>query len=167
MAEHVLDVAVMAQERNRWCWAAVAAGVAAHLHGITQVPQCQLAATVLGISDCCANPLSGNVEESVATALNALNVPARMESSAGLGFAAVSNELIQRRLPIAARMVDTTSGLAHFVLLIGCDPDAGTVVAADPWGTVGTAAPRYRMPFHTFRNSYGGWGACSDVCRIA
>jgi hypothetical protein len=46
----------------------------------------------------------------------------------------------------------------HFVLITGCDSSVQTVISTDPWGAVGSPAPRYRMNFDALSN-YGGWGS--------
>ena len=155
----------MSQEQTHWCWAAVAAAVGAHVTGTGPVRQCDIAAVVLNAPNCCANPGASNLSAGVEDALAAVQVGARVLTSAGFEFSHLVQEVVHRRLPVGARVVDT-NGVAHVVLLVGCDQVAETVVCADPWGTVGLPAPRYRMPFLTMKNSYGGWGACSHVCVI-
>lgn len=161
MAEEVLPLALMAQEQTNWCWAAAASGVSALLHGGGHPAQCAVAAVVLSDPDCCAHPHLRNVTAELDLAMQAVSVPAALKPVSALSFAVVTTQILTRQVPIGARILDRSNGQAHFVLIIGCNPTTDEVVCADPWGAVGTPAPRYRMPFVKMKNNYGGWGRCT------
>lgn len=167
MAEEVLPLALMTQEQTNWCWAAAASGVAALFHGGSHPAQCAVAAVVLKDPDCCAHPQSGNVAAELDHAMHAVNVPAILKPVSDLSFSLVTTQILKRRTPIGARISGKTIPLAHFVLIIGCNPDTDEVVCADPWGAVGTPAPRYRMPFVKMKHDYGGWGRVTDICLLS
>ena len=167
MAEQVLPVALMAQEQTSWCWAAVASAVSALRHGGAHPRQCEIAALVLHTANCCSHPHLNNVTARLQDALRAVNVPAALQPSDMLSPQLVFGQIVERQAPIGARILDSTNGQAHFVLLIGCDPATQDVVCADPWGAVGTPAPRYRMPLMKMQNDYGGWGVCTDICLLS
>lgn len=167
MAEEVLPLALMTQEQTNWCWAAAASGVSALFHGGSHPAQCTVAAVVLNDPGCCAHPDQANVTAQLDQAMRAVNVPATLKSVSTLSFSLVTTEIIKRRVPIGARIFDKTNGQAHFVLIIGCNPTTEEVVCADPWGAVGTPAPRYRMPFVKMKHDYGGWGRVTDICLLS
>lgn len=167
MAEQVLPVALMAQEQTSWCWAAVASAVSALRHGGSHPRQCDIAALVLNAANCCSHPHLNNVTARLEDALRAVSVPAVLQPSQNLSPHLVVGEIVGRQVPIGARIRDMANGQAHFVLVVGCDPATHDVVCADPWGAVGTPAPRYRMSLMKMQNDYGGWGVCTDICLLA
>lgn len=167
MAELLLPVTLMSQEQTSWCWAAVASAVSALVHGGIHPSQCDVAGLVLHSSNCCSHPHLNNVTAKLDDALRAVSVPAVSQGADSLSFPIVIGQIIDRQVPIGARILDTTNGQAHFVLLVGCDQATQDVVCADPWGAVGAPAPRYRMPFLKMANDYGGWGVCTDICLLS
>ena len=161
MSETVLEVPVRAQEQTLWCWAAVTSGIsAAYSH--TPLAPCRIAAEVLN-HRCCADPVPCNQEGALGEALAVVGIGSTPRETHEVGFTDVVHWVVGRGLPIGARIQDRSSGAGHFVLIIGCDPKAAKVVCADPFGTVGFAAPRYRMPYETFLRDYGGWGECTGL----
>lgn len=167
MAEIILEIPLMSQERTRWCWAAVASGAGAGLHGTEPTRQCEIANSVLNLQNCCTDLTVGNTSADLTEALQVVSLESHPGDSGTFEFGDIVDEIIHRRRPVGARIVDRGNGAAHFVLIVGCDIAAKTIVASDPWGTVGASAPRYRMPFVKLKDDYGGWGACSDFFRIA
>jgi hypothetical protein len=164
MAELILDVPVQAQEQTRWCWAAAALGIRDYrVAGGQRLAQCQVVGLVKGDDATCAQPGRQNVEGELNLALGVLDIQCLPERATNLGFANIQQQLIAKQLPLGARIEDNLTGSGHIVVVIGCDPSAQTVVVADPWGTPGTAAPRYRMPFLSLKEGYGGWGRCTDA----
>lgn len=168
MAERILDVPVQAQEQTKWCWAASALGIRDYrVGGGQQLAQCELVGLVTQDAATCEQPERENVEGRLDLALAALQIQCSTEHVNSFEFADVQRQLMTRQLPLGARIVDKDTGGAHIVVVIGCDPSAQTVVVADPWGTPGTAAPRYRMPFLSLKNNYGGWGRCTDAFLVS
>jgi hypothetical protein len=154
MAETVLSVPVMAQELRLWCWAAIASGVSQLVGSPQFLRQCDVATRVVGQA-CCSTPASCNVPRDLDAAINA--IPMSCSVNGRLPFSTLVFQIETLRRPVGLRMLNRFDFTAHFVLITGCDPAVQTVISTDPWGTVGAAAPRYRVNFATLEN-YGGWG---------
>jgi hypothetical protein len=151
--EIVLPVPVMAQELRLWCWAAIASGVS-QLGGAPGLSQCEIATRLIGLA-CCASPPACNTSQDLAAAIT--SIPMSCVAMAPIDFPMLANQIQVAGRPVGVRLLNRLDFSAHFVLLTGCDPAMETVIATDPWGTVGSAAPRYRMALADVHN-YGGWG---------
>lgn len=162
MAERLLPTLLMAQEQTEWCWAAVAAAML-EAAAARRVSQCQVV-SLMNRPDACAMPDVNNVQGALEEALLAFGLDTSVLNRAEMTVEAIA-ESIGRQLPVGVRIEDQATLQGHFVLVVGCDPAGASIVAADPWGTPGTPAARYRMPFTELRDAYGegGWGRCSHL----
>jgi hypothetical protein len=162
MAEQLLPTVLSAQEQTEWCWAAVAAAMLEATLA-RRVSQCQVVSH-MNRPDACARPDVNNVQGVLDEVLRVLGLDTSVVDRADMSVGAIASS-IGRKLPVGARIEDRSTMQGHFVLVVGCDAASASIIAADPWGTPGTAAPRYRMPFDELRNAYGegGWGRCSHL----
>lgn len=177
MAETVLPITVMSQERSLWCWAAVASGVSfSRIVGGTPRVQCDIVTVVnnappLPVSgSACAEPDRHNIERDLTNAFGAVGIGAipvnvvldRPSASQ------VMDDVVARGRPVGVRLNNPKTGAGHFVLVVGCDPEQGTVVVADPNGNFGQPAPLYRMSFDDMVHRYGqgGWGTCTHLFHL-
>jgi hypothetical protein len=168
VAETLLEVPVQSQDQTQWCWAAVALGVRDfQLPDAPVMAQCEVVGTVTGDPECCADPERENKEGRLDLALGAFRIPCSTKRVSDFDFGDVQRQVIRLGLPLGVRIADNVTGAGHIVAVIGCDPAVQTVIVADPWGTPGTAAPRYRMAFVNLKHHYGGWGSCSDAFLVA
>jgi hypothetical protein len=165
MAEEVLEIPLRSQELTLWCWAAIASALSAVIPGATPLAPCAIASQLTTDGNCCADPDACNKARE-------LDPPLRI---AGVGFihteersfGSIRDAITIRGRPVAARIEDNDTGRGHFVLVVGCDDATpNTIVCADPNGTPGFPAPRYRMKYSDFDKSYGGWGHCTDFFLI-
>ncbi len=164
MAVTRLPVTVMCQEQTEWCWAACAEAVSA-TYTASPLSQCQIVGRVKQDPDCCSHPSQLNVQGSLQEATDDLGLACRVVNGRSLEFDDVAQHIVGRARPVGARIQDRENGLAHNVLVVGCDPADTSVLVCDPWGTIGTAVTTWSMPFQTFKNSYGeqAWGWCSHA----
>jgi Papain-like cysteine protease AvrRpt2 len=151
--EIVLPIPVMAQELRLWCWAAIASGVS-QLGGAPFQSQCDVATKVIGLA-CCATPAACNTTQDLTAAIT--SIPMSCVATGPVDFSTLANQIQVAGRPVGVRLLNRLDFSAHFVLITGCDPAMQTVISTDPWGTVGMAAPRYRMLFSDVHN-YGNWG---------
>ena len=177
MAETVLPITVMSQERNLWCWAAVASGVSfSGLVGGRPRVQCDIVTVVnnaarFRVSDsACAEPDRHNNEGDLQDAFGAVEIastPVNVVMSVP-SASQVMGDIVAHARPVGVRLNNRNTGAGHFVLVVGCDPEQGTVVVADPNGNFGQPAPLYRMRFDDMVNRYGegGWGTCTDLFHL-
>jgi hypothetical protein len=139
-AERVMiDFEMQDQCHSNWCWAAVAASVAAYYgHPIAQ---CQVANLELQRDDCCdfecgAPDVDVDVTSVFASPLNRVGCFRRLSRFKQATPAEVREELAAGR-PICARTIWPGGG-AHFLTIVGCWFDSGDtpmVAADDPfWG---------------------------------
>lgn len=166
MAEQTLSVQLMAQDQTSWCWAAIASAMSEYTLA-TSKAQCEIVGEVTNDAACCAHPEQHNTTADLDNVLNSLGISCEAFLSSRFEYTDVRPRIVDARRPVGARIVDNQNGQAHYVLIVGCDDDDRSIVSADPWGTPGTPAPRYRMPFDQLKNNYGGWGWCSHMFRIA
>jgi len=129
---------IKSQDDTNWCWAAVAASIAAYYAALEHDPppdeQCQIASLFTG-KPCCppkSNP-DGNVDRPLVLPLSKygyLQGDAAIENS--IPFADVQKDLCDGR-PVCGRL-DTAVG--HFIVITGYDLDGGEphIVVADPSG---------------------------------
>ena len=165
MPEVILDVPVRSQEQSLWCWAAVSSGISA-AYADSPLAPCAIAAAVLN-HPCCKDPVPCNRVCELTPALRVVNLDCTPRDMRPKGnpatFAEVEAWIRSQKRPVGARIQDNQTRNGHFVLVVGCDASSGTVVCADPNGTPGFPAPRYRMRFETLVKNYGGWGWCTDL----
>jgi hypothetical protein len=119
------------QEERFWCWAAIGEAVDRH-YGGQSWPQCRIAAAVLGESNCCGpdRPRSCDRRQKLSTALSTVGRYGRMVMGA-LDPVALRAEIDAGR-PVAAAIRWRSDGGFHFVLCIGYDSAAESVLIEDP-----------------------------------
>jgi hypothetical protein len=117
--------------------------------------------------DSCDRPSDHNRQGTIPDGLAVVGLSARHVTSGLLEFPTIVTAIQddRRPRPVGARIEDRLNGLAHNVLIVGCDDSDGTVLVSDPWGTPATAAATWSMAFLDFKTAYGedGWGRCTDV----
>jgi hypothetical protein len=165
------------QEKDNWCWAAVARSVSRFVKPGLEPSQCLIANRVLAArtqpplgtwGPCCANPPQSshcNLAATLADALNGVNVAFQFLGDSmtdALTFEDVRRE-IDNECPICVHIQWKGGGQGgHFVLITGYRQDAGGnrfVTVMDPsrnaslWGYA-----RALLDFEKFRYQYQGKG---------
>lgn len=129
------------QCHSNWCWAAVAASVAAYYDQGTYMRQCEIADLELKRKDCCqsrcgAALLDFNVTNVFASPLNRVDCFRRLARFKKATPSEVRQEL-EAGKPICVRTVWPEGG-AHFLTIVGCwyDPEGTPMLALDDpfWG---------------------------------
>jgi hypothetical protein len=129
------------QCHSNWCWAAVAASIAAFYDRDSGVRQCDLANLELERDDCCnadcqTPGVAFNVTNVFASPLNRVGCLQKLTRFQQAAPSQVLEQL-QARRPICVRTVWPDGG-AHFLTIIGFLPDAegGPIIAVDDpfWG---------------------------------
>lgn len=150
----MLDFDMEPQCHSNWCWAAVAASVAAYYDQGTYKPQCAIADLELERADCCEPPCGAahidvNVTNVFASPLNRVDCFQRLSRFQQAQPSEVREELEAGR-PIGVRTVWPEGG-AHFLAIIGCwsDTDGAPMLALDDpfWG-------RSEYSYERFCNHY-------------
>ena len=134
-----IEFKMQKQCHSNWCWAAVAASIAAYYGG--NVKQCDIANVELHRDDCCNHPCDAanivfNVTNVLASSLNRLNWFEQCSR-----FTRADPDRIDEKLaagqPLCARMVWRDGG-GHFVVIVGSWSDVGgmrMLALEDPfWG---------------------------------
>lgn len=152
-----LEFTMQPQERDNWCWAAIAVSIADNFRSPARTPdsQCVLAARVLGAGNCCTSgqtPESCDVPLPLETALNAAGVPCRVTDPLP-DFEAVAAQIDQNK-PFCVRIGPTKGqlGIGHFLVVHGywrAPSGKNYVILSDPGG-----ATRRRMTLEEFRNNF-------------
>lgn len=166
MAETRLPITVLCQEQTEWCWAACASAISqSDPRATASMTQCEVVGLVENDAACCSHPEQMNVQANLRDAIEAVGLSCHVIQAGLLTFGDIASQIINRRRPLGARIEDRQNGLAHNVLIVGCDNAAHSVAVCDPWGTIGTAVQTWSMPFVTFKENYGqgAWGRCTDV----
>jgi Papain-like cysteine protease AvrRpt2 len=136
-----IEFEMQEQCHSNWCWAAVAASVAAYYDRGSEVRQCDMANLELDRADCChsacgAKDVDFNVTNVLASPLNRVRCLERLARRKRATPAEVLEELEAGR-PLCVRTVWRDGG-AHFVAIVGYWPDTeetGTLALEDPfWG---------------------------------
>jgi len=148
------------QEEIRWCWAAIATGVAQHFSNASPWSQCLVAIQTLGNNDCCGDgaDTTCNVPASLADSLtvtgnlrdNPLNRP--------LLWTELMGE-IDNNNPVGCFIRWSNGQGGHVVAIHGYSPAAenGGVDLLEVWDPL----PQYGqsiIPFSTLVHSYRGIG---------
>jgi hypothetical protein len=137
----MIELEMQRQCHSNWCWAAVAASVAAYYGQGRGMSQCEIAKLDLGRSDCCeydcdAKGVECNVTNVFASPLNRVGCLDRLARFKQATPSEVFEELGADR-PICVRTVWPHGG-AHFLAIVGCWYDSGDALmlaVADPfWG---------------------------------
>lgn len=157
----MLDFDMEPQRHSNWCWAAVAASVAAYYDNGTYKKQCEIAALDLDRSDCCAHDCGAkdvkcNVTNVFGSPLNRVRCLQRVERFKQATPSQVLEELEAGR-PICVRTVWPGGG-AHFVAIVGSWLDAeGTSMLAldDPfWGRSEYSYDRFATHYQLLGGSW-------------
>jgi len=153
-----MSFTVQPQEKDLWCWAAVAATVSDYFSPGGRTTQCRVAGRTLRLSNCC-NP--GNdcdrtafLQRALAEVGPAPDGHLRATAEGPIGFDLIEDEINAKR-PVGVR-IGWFNGGGHFVLICGYSVSPlGTpyVVVEDPW-----YAPMNPIPFVDFRDNYLGAG---------
>ncbi|WP_409566448.1 papain-like cysteine protease family protein [Methylobacterium sp. E-065] len=150
------------QSQSNWCWAAVAASIAAYFDRYTQQTQCLIAGAQLHRKNCCGADANGpcNVYGFLASALHRVRHLQAWYPSVAASFTDVQAELDGGR-PLCAR-VAWSSGGAHFITIIGYLPDSSALAGSqliaieDPlWG-------HSDVPYEVLRTGYLQDGCWTD-----
>lgn len=137
----MIEFQMETQCHSNWCWAAVAASIAAYYNKGTYKRQCEIADLELERGDCCDSPcgtahVDFNVTNVFASPLNRVGCFRRLARFKQATPSEVCDELEARR-PLCVRTVWPDGG-AHFLAIIGCwsDTDGTTMLALDDpfWG---------------------------------
>jgi Papain-like cysteine protease AvrRpt2 len=137
----MLEFRMEPQRYSNWCWAAVAASVAAYYNQGTYKPQCEIADLELERKDCCTPPddaahFDFNVTNVFASPLNRVDCFQRLSRFQQAQPSEVREELEAGR-PIGVRTVWPDGG-AHFLAIVGCwsDTEGAPMLALDDpfWG---------------------------------
>jgi len=138
-----LDFTMQMQQRTNWCWAAVAASVAAYCRPTNAAAQCAIANVELVRDDCCepspSNLPSINVPHMLGSALQQVGC-LEEESPHQASRQAVRREINEKRLPVCALIIwsqdEPSYGAArsgsHFVAITGYRTDTHALVIDDP-----------------------------------
>jgi len=139
------------QEKSEWCWAAVGSGVRAFYEKQQLQRPCEIANEFVG-GDCCANPDSCNVAQSLAAVLKDMGyrtIPPKEQ----VEFDVIKSEIDADR-PVCC-FIDFGTEIGHFVALTAYDQDLRQVGVIDPAPGEAHDDPRM-IPFASFRIDYNG-----------
>ena len=134
-----IEFKMQKQCHSNWCWAAVAASIAAY-YG-SNVKQCDIANVELHRDDCCNHPCDAanivfNVTNVLASSLNRLSCFEQCSRFTRADPDRIDEELAVGQ-PLCARMVWRDGG-GHFVVIVGSWSDVGgmrMLALEDPfWG---------------------------------
>lgn len=147
-----LDFELEQQQRDNWCWAAVAAGVANFQRDPKTWGQCDVANAALSRDTCCVDGEPCDVDQSLRDALNAVqHLNATVESA--ISYENVCAELDANR-PLAIRI--ESGSLGHFVVISGYESGSSDrrLTIDDP----GYGRGRTSVPYETVLSNYYGSG---------
>ena len=157
----MIAFAMEEQCHSNWCWAAVAASVAAYYDNGTYKKQCEIAALDLDRADCCAHACGAkdvecNVTNVFGSPLNRVRCLQRLERFKQATPSEVLEELEAGR-PICVRTVWPGGG-AHFVAIVGSWLDAGgaSMLALDDpfWGRSEYSYDRFATHYQLLGGSW-------------
>lgn len=136
-ANRVLDVLLIGQETNQWCWAATAQ-MTTKFAGVTvkQCNQCEQANTRFGHNDCCNSPTPATCIQPGWPDYTTLgfNTPTTTQSGTALTFAQLRTEIDANR-PVNYSW-GWTGGGGHMMMVVGYQYYSDTdkyVYIRDPW----------------------------------
>jgi hypothetical protein len=155
-----LGLTMQYQKYTNWCWAAVAASVAAYCRPTNAVLQCEIANVELDRTDCC-NPEQGtlpyiNVQHMLGSALQQVGCLAE-ESPHASSREEVRRQINEKRQPVCALIIwsqdEPSHGAArsgsHFVTITGYRTDSNALLIADP-----LFGPMIEIAFEQFCTEY-------------
>lgn len=155
----VIPFTMQRQKVEFWCWAAVASSVSRHYSSGSQLTQCLVANSLLGVGGCCSNENSPACNR-MASLEGALGVTGNLAPNGVKNSPATPDEVRvqirdrRRVIGCGIRWADTRG---HFVVIHGYSFDANGVM----WLAI--ADPRYgpsEYPYPSFVNRYretGRW----------
>src|SRR5580704_15794914 len=134
-----LSFTMQSQQQTEWCWAAVAASIAAYFNsaGPSGGPwkQCEVVKIVRSDATCCQNGTTPNCnhDDLLDSALTVVKHLAGPATPNAISYADIMQELNNNR-PVAVRIRWYGDG-GHFVVLGGYDDSGGAqnVDVEDPW----------------------------------
>ena len=152
----VLDFQVEHQQKDQWCWAAVAASVCRFYRDVPVQTQCGLANRFLFPGeDCCQPDASDNCNTPFALDLVLNQLRHLIQPPRGVvKFEELDREITVNQRPIAVRIMLSDLMTAHFVVVAGCaTEDSGTqlVKIADPSNAAGNVTS---LEYSAFINDY-------------
>jgi hypothetical protein len=158
----MLPFSMQPQAQPNWCWAAVAASVAAFFDAATHQTQCLIANAQLRRQDCCGSGASGpcNVYGFLASALNRVRHLKVWHPSVCAPLNEVRSEIDAKR-PLCAR-VAWDSGGAHFVTIVGYLPDSDAVAGSEMIAVEDPLWGSSDVPYDVLRVGYRYDGRWTD-----
>ena len=158
-----LDVNVQAQQQSLWCWLAVATTIDRFFEPSSTLTQCQLADTMLGQSNCCADPSSSACNQPGDTSAALQQVGHFQSNTTGsLSFFQVKWEIGMVEDPIVVRIKWGSAAVGHAVILSGYLTDSEGehwLLVKDPG-----AGTSELWTYDEFRTAYKGNGTW-DITR--
>jgi Papain-like cysteine protease AvrRpt2 len=148
------------QCHTNWCWAALAASVAAFYDKLSAFTQCVVANLELGRNDCCDVPchtdnVGFNQIHEPGAALNRVDCLDREMRNQIASRAQVQQEIDAGR-PLCLRTVwskGNAAGGAHALAIVGYFADSDTLALEDPW-----FGPTHDIPYDQFCTNYKDFG---------
>lgn len=159
--EAAVDFIIQRQDQTNWCWAAGSVSVATYF-GMLDLSQCDLVNNQLAQTTCCrfGNSPACDRPWYPDRSLSAVRCYAGFRRGP-LDMATLFTELVAGR-PVGIG-IHWRQGGGHFVIAIGADTSAGTMVIADPW-EARTWRASYGMVCHAYDGTDGVWRAVY-LCR--
>lgn len=145
---------IQKQQQSQWCWAAVTVSIRDYYGHTTQLSQCQLVNSYVGLTTCCANGSSSSCNQPNNTA-GALAFVGHLEKNlnGSISFKAVQEQIVLDR-PIGIRILWAGSG-AHAIVVDGYSSSDGEqwVFGDDPG-----SGDCFLYTYSAFQTSYSGTG---------
>lgn len=153
------DFTLPAQTQRNWCWAAVGTALERFFRLGATHSQCELAQAVLSpAATCCSQPghPSCNRVALISDLLRFLGITRRQDPpqpTTPVPFESIAADLAARR-PVICLMTHRSTGVTHFMVLVGADRRAGVdwVAFDDP-----AVGGRYWRPLAVFQQNFNGW----------
>ena len=163
-----LSFGMQTQQQSEWCWAAVAASIAAFYGDTPAKSQCELATHYLGLP-CCIDPLpaappprwAGNRSFTLDVPLQVLKHLAAPVIPDVMSFEDIVKD-IDAGKPICCHIRWATAAPhdGHFNVIVGYVRELRELVIHDPYATYGHST----LPYDTFKSNYHG-GSWDQTCR--
>jgi hypothetical protein len=156
-----LGFVMQSQQQTNWCWAAVAASVAAYFNsaGPSGGPwkQCEIAGNVRNDPTCCQDGTTPNCnhDDLLDSALNTVHHLAGPPEASPISYAEVAQEIDNNR-PVAVR-IGWYGGGGHFLALAGYEDAGGAQIVdvEDPW--YGPSTYDYTQFCTRYQSGAGEW----------
>jgi hypothetical protein len=150
-----LDFAIQDQEKDNWCWAAVAASV-------TDYYAARNGTAVLSQEDVAAAVGATGKDEPflLSTVLRTIGHLDGKQISGGLLFPDIVTE-IKNCKPICCAICWPRDSIGHYVVIMGCHDDEQEIIVLDPSGT---GPQNGAFPLASFKNFFSG-GDWLNTCK--